>query len=187
MSVVGILLTVLVVAGALTLLRGPDADTAVPEEASTETPEEAVVAERPDCPADGIGGITLPCLGGQDGAPGVGQDVVLANVWAWWCGPCRDELPYLEDFAQAHPEITVVGVHADTNAANGAAFLSDVDVNLPSYQDSDNTFAGTLGLPGVVPITALFVDGEMVQYFPRTFASQAEIEQAVDAALAGRS
>lgn len=178
-AVVGIVLTVLVVAGAMFLLRGPEAP---PEAAREEAPAE--VAERSDCPADGVGGVALPCLGGDAGVPGAEQDVVLANVWAWWCGPCRDELPHIQEYAEAHPDITVVGVHADRNAANGAAFLNDVGVDLPSYQDSDNSFAGTLGLPGVVPVTAVFVDGEMVEYFPRTFASAAEIDQAVASALA---
>lgn len=77
-----------------------------------------------------------------------------------------------------------MGVHADQNAANGAAFLNDVGVELPSYQDSDNTFAGTLGLPGVVPITVLFLDGEQVAMFPKTFSSPEEIAADVDAALA---
>lgn len=176
-SVVGVLLTALVVLGAVSLLRGPEPA----EQASEPEAPPAEVAERPDCPSDGVGGIALPCLGGTEGT-GDGA-VVLANVWAWWCGPCRDELPYLEEYAQSHPEVSVVGVHADANAANGAAFLNDVDVNLPSYQDSDNTFAGTLGLPGVVPITALFVDGEMVEYFPRTFESAEDIDAAVSEAL----
>lgn len=184
-AVVGIILTALVVAGALSLLRGPEVP---PEAAPEDVPAEVTeVAERPDCPAGGVGGVALPCLGGEDGTSGTGQGVVLANVWAWWCGPCRDELPYLEDYAQSHPEVSVVGVHADSNAANGAAFLNDVGVDLPSYQDSDNSFAGTLGLPGVVPVTALFVDGKMVEFFPRTFASEAEIARAVDDALAGVS
>lgn len=148
------------------------------------------VEPRPDCPATGVGGIALDCLGGdagvQEDAP-AGEGIVLANVWAWWCGPCRDELPHLQSYADAHPEHTVVGVHADQNASNGAAFLNDLGVDLPSYQDPDNTFAGTLGLPGVVPITTLFVDGEQVAFFPKTFESVAEIEADVGAALAGVS
>lgn len=185
MSVAGLVLTVLVVAGAMTLLRGPDTGeqtAAGGETGSAAAPAE--VAPRPDCPSTGVGEISLPCLGGGEGGSESGQGVTLVNVWAWWCGPCRDELPYLEEYSRAHPDITVVGVHADANAANGAAFLNDLGIELASYQDDDNTFAGTLGLPGVVPVTALFVDGEMVEFFPRTFESVSEIEQSVDSALA---
>ena len=110
----------------------------------------------------------------------------MANVWAWWCGPCRDELPYFDEFAAAHPEYTVVGVHADRNPGNGAAMLDELGISLPSYQDLDNTFAGTLGLPGVIPITVVFDGDEQLQMFPRTFESAAEIEEAVQAAVTGR-
>ena len=64
--------------------------------------------------------------------------------------------------------------------------LDELGISLPSYQDLDNTFAGTLGLPGVIPITVVFDGDEQLQMFPRTFESAAEIEEAVQAAVTGR-
>ena len=87
--------------------------------------------------------------------------------------------------AKSHPDWKVVGVHADKNAANGAAFLNDVGVDLPSFQDPDNSFAGTLGLPGVVPVTVILRDGEVVKQAAQPFTSAAEIEKTVEEALAG--
>ena len=141
-----------------------------------------VVAQRPDCPADGAAGIALPCLGGETGAGNELASVV--NVWAWWCEPCRTELPVFDEFAAAHPELNVVGVHADQNGSNGAAMLNDLGIELASYQDEDNLFAGTLGLPAVVPITVVIdPDGELIGTFPRTFDSVAELETAVGEVL----
>lgn len=37
----------------------------------------------------------------------------VVNFWATWCGPCRKEIPEISAFAQAHPEIEVVGVSVD--------------------------------------------------------------------------
>lgn len=34
----------------------------------------------------------------------------MVNYWHFYCGPCLDELPVLEEFAAAHPEIAVLGV-----------------------------------------------------------------------------
>ena len=187
--VIGALLTVAVIAGAFTMLRSlnePDGP-AAPEDAGSLTTDalRADVAERPDCPATGAGGVTLDCLGGEN-APQAPSGITVVNVWAWWCGPCRDELPYFDEFAAAHPEYTVVGVHADRNPGNGAAMLDELGISLPSYQDLDNTFAGTLGLPGVIPITVVFDGGEQIDFFPRTFGSAAEIETAVAEAVASR-
>lgn len=176
-----LVLTAVVLAGAFYLLRQPQS----PDQGQgveTSISEEPVAA-RPDCPSGGVGDIALDCLGGAAGdAPSEGVTVV--NVWAWWCGPCRDELPYLQEFADQHPEYTVVGVHADQSAARGARLLNEVGVDLPSYQDDDNTFAGTLGLPRVIPITVVFRDGEMITSFPVPFTSTKSITEAVDEALA---
>ncbi|GAB3944468.1 TlpA family protein disulfide reductase [Corynebacterium tapiri] len=157
------------------------------EQSAEASQQAAPVPQRPDCPSHGIGGIDLECLGGNAGQRPQNEGVVIANVWAWWCGPCREELPLLEQYSQAHPEHQVVGVHADKAAGNGAAFLNDLGVGLPSYQDNDNRFAGSLGLPSVVPITVVFVDGEPVARIPVAFESVEQIESKVAEALAGRS
>lgn len=192
-AVGAVVLTILVVVAASMMLTGETEDTAA--EPTTQTPEpaplapdEAELPPRPDCAATGVAGVALPCLGGESGTAGAaeqpaGTRASVVNLWAWWCGPCRDELPIFDEFAAAHPEYDVVGVHADAYPANGAALLEDLEVSLPSYQDSDNLFAGTLGLPGVVPITVIVVAGEQVAMYPQPFESVAELEQAVAEAV----
>lgn len=45
--------------------------------------------------------------------------VVLLNVWASWCEPCKDEMPTLERIARAHKAegLEVVGVSIDAHRA----------------------------------------------------------------------
>lgn len=201
-AVIGILLvlvlTVAVIAGAVSLLgsvnseRDPDpAATGAPEtvegadDGRADGPVGGAVADRPDCPSTGVAGVELPCLGGESGTADGEGEISVVNVWAWWCGPCRDELPHFQQFADENPAYDVVGVHADANPGNGAAFLNELDLDLPSYQDTDNRFAGTLGLPNVLPVTVVIVDGEQVGMFARAFESVAELEDAVAGALGG--
>ena len=180
-SLAGVVLILAVLVAFLPqLLSSPD-----PAGQAGEEPAEAstsVIAQRPDCVDSGAAGVALPCLGGENRV-GNGQATVV-NLWAWWCEPCRTELPVFDEFAAAHPELNVVGVHADPNAANGAAMLEELGIDMSSYQDDSNLFAGTLGLPGVVPITVV-VDpaGEVVGTYPRTFESVADLENAVAESL----
>lgn len=195
-SVLGaVVATAVLIAGAFALLRpASPQDPQSPQ--STQAGDDVVqrteaqvgdsgasISERPDCVAGGVGGVDLPCLGGED-VPGVHKPVTVVNVWAWWCEPCRTELPVLERFAADHPDYEVVGVHADANAPNGAALLNDLGVTLPSYQDDTNAFAGGLGLPGVVPITVVFRDGQQVGTLARAFESEEELARAVEEVLA---
>lgn len=138
--------------------------------------------ERPDCVGDGVGGIDLPCLGG-DNVPGEHADVTIVNVWAWWCTPCQEELPVMQQFADRHPEYDVVGVHADANAANGIAMLNDLGVTFPSYQDEVGKFAGLLGLPNVVPINMVYKQGQPVGMFPQAYYSVEDLEAAIGSVL----
>lgn len=182
-----ILLTIVVLAGAMSLLNSVNnpqggADEGDVGASISTTPEAAPIVARPDCPSLGAGGVELDCLGGEVGQS-AGEKPTVVNLWAWWCGPCRDELPYFDEFAAAHPEYEVVGVHADANPGNGAALLEDLGVSLPSYQDDNNLFAGTLGLPGVIPITVVFDGEEQVGMFAQPFDSVADIEQAVAGVL----
>lgn len=162
--------TLLVVAGARSLLVD-DQPTGDPVAVEKQVPE------RPDCPA----GLDLPCLGGD--VAGEAKEITVVNVWAWWCQPCRAELPAVEEFARTHPEYTVVGVHADQNAGNGAALLEDLGVGLPSYQDDSGAFAAEQGLPPVVPVTVVLRGGEQVAVFAKEFTSADELAAAVEGAL----
>ncbi|MGV0380278.1 TlpA family protein disulfide reductase [Corynebacterium faecium] len=162
--------TLLVVAGARSLLVD-DQPTGDPVAVEKQVPQ------RPDCPA----GLDLPCLGGD--VAGEAKEITVVNVWAWWCQPCRAELPAVEEFARTHPEYTVVGVHADQNAGNGAALLEEVGVDLPSYQDDSGAFAAEQGLPPVVPVTVVLRGGEQVAVFAKEFTSAEELAAAVQGAL----
>ena len=47
--------------------------------------------------------------------------VVVVNLWATWCGPCREEMPLLDGFSKKHAAEGVVLVGLDEDAAKDAA------------------------------------------------------------------
>ena len=149
------------------------------------------LSEHETAPASGVGKSTEPGSTEQgsaeqgstdhDGA-NIAEDeaVTIVNMWAWWCQPCREEIPYLEEVQKQHPEWQVVGVHADQNAKNGAGMLDEMGVDFVSYQDSHNKFATELGLPGVIPITIVYVGDTQKKVFAQPFRSADEIIESIE-------
>jgi thiol-disulfide isomerase/thioredoxin len=64
--------------------------------------------------------------------------VVMINFWASWCGPCRQEMPLLEQMYQKYNRLgfTLVGVNVDENSADAERLLTKVPVSFPVALDS---------------------------------------------------
>lgn len=95
-------------------------------------------------------------LVGLSGAP------VVVNVWASWCGPCRAEMPLLEQAASDYEgRVTFVGLASKDDRSSALSFLDDVGVTYPNLFDHSGEVRSELGLRGF-PTTYVFdKTGEM--------------------------
>ena len=72
-------------------------------------------------------------------------NVVLLNLWATWCGPCRFEIPELQ---QMHEKFSaqgfkVIGVSVDEGSANMVKnFVDEQKVTYPVAHDPEGRLAG---------------------------------------------
>jgi thiol-disulfide isomerase/thioredoxin len=129
---------------------------------------------------DGMPDVSLPCLGG-------GPDIRLAdlrgplvvNVWAQWCGPCRDEAPYLAKLAKSG-KVRMLGIdYADPRPELAVSFATGEGLAYPHLVDQDKTIQSPLKVGGP-PLTA-FVnqDGVVVFIHRGVLTSQQQLDQLV--------
>jgi thiol-disulfide isomerase/thioredoxin len=102
------------------------------------------------------GGMALPSEAFVDGAGKkhtLGEykgKVVVANLWATWCAPCKKEMPTLaalqKGFAGKPIQIVPISVDSKAAADKAKAFIAGVGT-LPFYHDTDGVMAPAMKPP----------------------------------------
>ncbi len=116
--------------------------------------------------------------------------VVLLNVWATWCIPCRQEMPQLQALHARYAArgFRMVGVSIDGDGAGDAIrrFVSEYKVTFPIWHDAEDrvtTVFRTVGVP-----TTFLIDRQGVLRWRAVGAVEpgdSTLTAAIEAALQG--
>ena len=99
---------------------------------------------------------------------------VVVNKWASWCGPCREEMPWLQrEAARRGKRIAFIGVDSRDSDAAAKEFLNEFPVPYPSYTDPDQDIALLIDATIGTPATAIYdSSGKQVHVQQGEYASQ---------------
>ena len=159
---------------ALLLLTGcaanPPAEEPVAEEPAAEVPAEESPAEEPTEPAY-LGDFSAQTLTGEtlDQSFFAGADLTIINIWATYCGPCKQEMPVLGELDQELENVQVLGIVTDVIDQKGEPDEGQVEMALELLEAYGceypnlilNQSLATLGFASLQAVPAtLFVDSE---------------------------
>lgn len=151
------------------------------------TPPPSVGAPTADAPAR-LMALTLPDLEGKTQALSQWRGKVLvANFWATWCPPCKEEMPEFSRISDKYASngVQFIGISIDS-AEKVAAFQKDVGVSYPLLISSLETLDLSTDLGNrakALPFTVILrSDGSVQQVKLGKFATP-DLEKALQSAL----
>jgi thiol-disulfide isomerase/thioredoxin len=107
--------------------------------------------------------VPLPSLSYRlvSGQPWVSQaalgHVIVLDIWATYCQPCRKSFPKLGQLASAHPDVVVIGVSIDNDDVAVDRFLREVPASFLIARDPEQSVqSGPLAIRALP--TVLVVD-----------------------------
>jgi len=85
------------------------------------------------------------------------RTIVVLNLWASWCGPCRQEAPDLESVWRLYGSLNVqfLGINEQDSRASAGAFVTEFGLTYPMAFDASSAVPasyGAIGLPSTYVI-----------------------------------
>jgi peroxiredoxin len=83
-------------------------------------------------------------------------DVVMINFWATWCGPCRQEMPLLDDLHGRYKRVgfSLLGVNIDDDSQRAMQMIKELGVKFPVLFDKSKDVSKLYQVEAM-PVTVL--------------------------------
>jgi peroxiredoxin len=96
--------------------------------------------------------------------------VVMINFWATWCGPCRQEMPLLEQMYRKYKPMgfTLLGVNVEPDPSGAEGWLAETPVSFPILFDRENRVSKLYNVSGM-PSSVLIDRKGNVRYLHRGY------------------
>jgi peroxiredoxin len=103
--------------------------------------------------------------------------VVLVNFWATWCGPCREEMPRLDQLYAKYRKsgFVLLGVNIDDNPATALSTAQKLNVSFPILLDTDKKVSKLYNLTDMPSTVVIDRDGK-VRFLHRGYRDGVDAE-----------
>ena len=112
--------------------------------------------------------------------------VVMINFWASWCGPCRQEMPLLEQLYKKYKPMgfTLLGVNVEENSNDAIKWLKGMEVSFPILFDNESKVSDGYNVSAMPTTLIIDRDGNM-RYYHRGYmpGTEDEYQQQIRALL----
>jgi thiol-disulfide isomerase/thioredoxin len=118
----------------------------------------------------------------------IGSEVIVLNMWATWCGPCREELPDLQEIADEYADdgVRVIGISIDRAREPFSSVYDFATYWNISYQlivDSSAVAYMNYGGNGSIPRTYIIDRNGYIRYTVEGRATKEEFIEAIETLL----
>lgn len=105
-------------------------------------------------------------------------DVVLVNLWATWCAPCRAEIPDLEAAYLANKDkgFVVLGVNIEEPAETVAPFVEELNMTYPVLLDENGLVIKTYRAQGL-PMSLIVDQNGVIQVRHMGYLTDAQLDK----------
>lgn len=92
-------------------------------------------------------------------------EVVMINFWASWCGPCREEMPLLDELHQKYEMMgfKLLGINLDENRKDAEALLKQIPVSFPVLFDPESEISRLYDVSAMPTTILIDRDGNLRQ------------------------
>ena len=100
-------------------------------------------------PAPAAPDFALPARdGGEVRLSELKGQVVMINFWATWCGPCRQEMPLLQQIHAKYEPLgfTMLGVNVEPDSVAAQNWLKEMPVSFPIVFDRKSEVSSSFGV-----------------------------------------
>jgi len=106
-------------------------------------------------------------------------DVVLLDFWATWCGPCRYDMPFVQNLAERYADrgLKVYGVNSE-DVEQAAAYLRQNDLTFPTLVDPGMRTAKLFQVNALPTFVVIDRQGRLAGYMRGT-RTEKQLEQAL--------